>query len=200
MCDHLKMLAAARKDYLMSLEKNKIETAFFYFSFSVYLLLFLWIIIFTYVSPLELFDQSRPVIRGVNLIPFHEIGQYLSGSANVSRTVVISNIIGNIVIFTPLGLYLPLLINKNNSFLKNVFAVALISLSIEIIQFVFAIGISDIDDIILNTVGGALGIAIFNLLSFWIKDRVKIRTLITVVSTILALPLLILLILLYLYN
>lgn len=199
MCDHLKMLAAARKDYLMSLEKNKIETAFFYFSFSVYLLLFLWIIIFTYVSPLELFDQSRPVIRGVNLIPFHEIGQYLSGSANVSRTVVMNNILGNIVIFTPLGLYLPLLI-KNNSVIKNVYAVALISLAIEIIQFVFAIGISDIDDIILNTVGGTLGIAIFSLLSFWIKDRVKIRTLITVVSTILALPLLILLILLHLYN
>lgn len=83
-----------------------IESFFLCFSLFVYLILFLWIVVFTYISPLELFSQDRVFIQSVNLIPFHEIGQYLTGSVNVSRSVVVTNLLGNIGVFIPLGIYL----------------------------------------------------------------------------------------------
>ena len=52
--------------------------------------------------------------------------------------------------------------------------VALISLCVEIIQIVFAIGTADIDDIILNTIGGLLGILIFRIIYLIFKDKSKV--------------------------
>lgn len=176
-----------------------IEPFFLYFSFAIYIILFLWIIVFTYVSPLEVFSQNRPMIRSINIIPFHQIGRYIFGTANVSTSVVINNIVGNVLLFIPFGVYLQLL-KKDKRFLSSFITVFLVSLLIETVQYILAIGISDIDDILLNTLGGIIGIVLYTLLEFWIKDPKKIRTFLTIFSSMIALPLLILFILLYAYN
>ncbi len=91
-------------------------------------------------------------ILNVNLVPFRTISPYLE---NFSSMYAFINIMGNIVIFAPLGFLLHML-NKN-SFPKVMIISLLIILIIEIVQYVFRIGYFDVDDIILNTIGACLG-------------------------------------------
>ena len=64
----------------------------------------------------------------------------------------------NIIVFVPFGLYLKMfsLLAK-----KTILYGAAISISFEIIQFVLAMGASDITDIIANTAGAALGACVY---------------------------------------
>ncbi|MNI31119.1 VanZ like family protein [compost metagenome] len=58
------------------------------------------------------------------------------------------------------------------------------SLFIEIIQGLLGIGASDIDDIILNCLGGLVGILGYKFLLFILRDEKKVRTAITILSAI----------------
>lgn len=64
---------------------------------------------------------------------------------------------GNILWFIPLGLLLPLVYSKIRSINVIVIIVLAVSLSIEVIQWILNTGISDIDDIIFNLIGGLIG-------------------------------------------
>lgn len=70
---------------------------------------------------------------------------------------------GNIVLFFPLGFYITLL-NRNKKISVNVCLIALISTLAEIAQYLFSVGVTDIDDVILNTLGGFMGILAFKLI------------------------------------
>lgn len=148
-----------------------------------YIYLFLLIFIFKYVSPLELFSPDRIYDRSVDLIPFKTIYGYLSGELDVSPIIAMINILGNIILFIPLGLYLQLL-KKDKKISISMGIVVLISLLIEIVQFIFGIGATDIDDIILNTLGGLIGILIYKVLSSIFKDEQKVRLTIVVTGLI----------------
>jgi len=65
---------------------------------------------------------------------------------------------GNIGWFVPFGFLLPQL--KKLSFAKTLLCGFLFSLSIETIQFIFRIGFAELDDLILNTTGVAIGYAL----------------------------------------
>lgn len=73
------------------------------------------------------------------------------------------NAAGNAALFIPTGILLPVVYKKLNSFGKVVAAGAFISLCIEILQLPFASRASDIDDIILNTLGVVIGYGIYAL-------------------------------------
>ncbi len=91
---------------------------------------------------------------GVNLTPFKEIFRYTIGSRKFFR-----NIIGNIVLFIPYG-YFAAYFPHNKKMATVTFLTLLVSFSIEAIQY--KIGrVFDIDDIILNTLGGVIGYLIF---------------------------------------
>ena len=62
------------------------------------------------------------------------------------------------------------------------------SISVEIIQGAFAIGVSDIDDVILNSLGGALGVLGYKFLLFILGDDKRARTAVTILSSIFGLP------------
>ncbi|MGC4378809.1 VanZ family protein [Fictibacillus sp. Mic-4] len=94
-----------------------------------------------------------------NYIPFESIYNL----TKKAPTVFFKQVFGNILLFAPLGFYLPLVCRKCSKF-KHVFFTGLFfSLSIEILQAAisFVIGfrykVFDIDDIILNTIGTILG-------------------------------------------
>ena len=75
------------------------------------------------------------------------------------------NTLGNVVLFLPLGILLPLTFDRFRS-LKRVMAIALcLSLGIETIQFfsrfIGSLRAVDIDDVLLNTLGACLGFAIY---------------------------------------
>lgn len=69
----------------------------------------------------------------------------------------------NMLLFLPLGLSLPFVIRKKmwyNTPVTVLFALGL-SACIEIVQYIFAIGKCEIDDVIMNTLGSVIGTAAF---------------------------------------
>ncbi|OMF38451.1 hypothetical protein BK133_02725 [Paenibacillus sp. FSL H8-0548] len=151
-----------------------------------YIFLFLLIFLFKYVSPLDLFSPDRIYIRSVDVIPFYTIYSYLSGALNVPTIIVMTNILGNIILFMPLGVYVQLL-KKDKRISISMVIVFLISLLVEIFQFIFGIGATDIDDIILNSLGGLIGILVYKALLLSFKDEEKVRLTIVVTGLILIL-------------
>lgn len=80
------------------------------------------------------------------------------------------NVIGNIIWFLPLGIFVHSLYKSN---IFKTFALAFVmSLTIETFQFVFSQGISDIDDLFFNCVGAIVGWIMYKLYSvIWNKDK-----------------------------
>ncbi|HEY2421159.1 MAG TPA: VanZ family protein [Neobacillus sp.] len=168
-------------------KRERIKTVFLYGVFICYIFLLIKILFLSRISPLELFNSQRTLIRSINLIPFHSIMEYISGSSHNLRRFALGNVVGNIVIFIPLGIYLPLF--KNDKRVKtNLLFIFILSLLVEIIQGLLAIGAADIDDIILNCLGGWIGILGYKFLLFILRDEKKVHTAITILSVIIGLP------------
>ncbi|MCI8650153.1 MAG: VanZ family protein [Anaerotruncus sp.] len=74
------------------------------------------------------------------------------------------NIVGNIVWFVPFGLLLPLAFPQHRAFQRAVFWGAGCSALIELSQYLLATGIADLDDLLFNTIGAALGWCAYKLL------------------------------------
>lgn len=99
--------------------------------------------------------------RNINYIPLIEtIRMFTNNYMGIGNTFY--NVIGNIVLFVPLGFLIPLLFKNKNSVLNIVIYGFITSLIIELIQLVTAYNITDIDDIIFNTLGAILGFLAFN--------------------------------------
>lgn len=77
--------------------------------------------------------------------------------------------VGNIIWFVPFGFILPLFGTKKK--LTLIFG-ALLSLVIELMQLLFDVGVTELDDLILNTLGCGVGILLFCLLSHF-RERIK---------------------------
>ena len=105
------------------------------------------------VQPL-LFDISTAWPFRINLIPFVNLLDY------PTKGEILINVIGNSAMFIPTGILTPLLYKHLNSFPKTVLTGFLLSLSIEILQLPFAVRCSDVDDLILNTLGCMAGYGI----------------------------------------
>lgn len=118
-----------------------------------YLIALTWIILFK----LEFSLKNLPYLRNINLIPF---GQ----SAIVNGRIDISEIIYNALAFIPYGLLIHILWEKRSLFIQ-ILLMAGTSLLFEIIQYTFAIGASDITDMISNTLGGIAGLVFALVLS-----------------------------------
>ncbi len=106
------------------------------------------------VRPL-LFSRARVFPLRVNLIPFVSITNY-----DLKRDVYI-NIIGNVAMFIPTGVVLPVVYRNMDKAWKVIGTGALMSLCIELIQLPFYGRASDVDDLILNTAGCAVGYVIY---------------------------------------
>ena len=98
---------------------------------------------------------------GVNLVPFYTIKNYCyvirhPYSDSILRHVII-NLVGNVVMFVPLGFFLPKLWRGQRRFFKFLLTVILVIAAIEAVQLCTMLGSLDVDDLILNTAGGVIG-------------------------------------------
>ncbi len=121
---------------------------------------------------------ERLQYRG-NLVPFHEIERYLVAIRESGSVHSLINFLGNVIAFMPFGFMVPLLFSKKLQSLGKVVLLSfLFSLGLETTQLVTNCGIFDVDDILLNTTGGALGYGVYlsYRLMFWWKSG-KSRTL-----------------------
>ena len=108
------------------------------------------------VQPL-IFELATVWPFRINLIPFVNLLDY------ESKRDLLLNLIGNCAMFIPTGILTPVLYKHLDSFKKTVLTGFLISLSIEILQLPFAVRASDVDDLILNTLGVAVGYCLYAL-------------------------------------
>lgn len=152
----------------------------------IYIFLLIWLILFKFSTNIANLDH----IRNINLIPF-------KGSLIVNGRINIEEIIYNILVFVPLGVYVNIFYNKW-SLGKKILVPFVLSVLFESIQFIFAIGASDITDIIGNTLGGIIGILLYVLFKKLFKS--KCITVINVVGLIIELLALTMLVVLVVAN
>ncbi|MDE6529167.1 MAG: VanZ family protein [Lachnospiraceae bacterium] len=111
-----------------------------------YLIALTWIILFK----LQFSITDLPHLRNINLIPFGE-------SVIANGRIYINEIIWNLLVFIPYGLFIHILW-EDRPLLKQFIPIICTSLLFEIVQFIFAIGASDITDLITNSLGGIIGV------------------------------------------
>lgn len=99
-------------------------------------------------------------INSYNLIPFKSIMDVINNGSIYS---IIINILGNFVVFMPLE-YFIIELFKVNKFMLNFILSVTIILLIELFQFVFKVGVLDIDDLIMCTSGMMLFYVLYNLI------------------------------------
>ena len=71
--------------------------------------------------------------------------------------LAIRNVLGNFILFYPMGIFLPCLFRSVRTVKKSLLISLCTILSVETIQLIFRLGIFDIDDLILNMSGWVLG-------------------------------------------
>lgn len=140
--------------------------------FIIYLIALFWIIVFKFNVPFSYIGN----MRSINLIPFSEC-LILNGR------LAYSEIIMNVVIFVPLGIYVGILF-KGWITWKKLFFFFLISLICEILQFILGVGASDITDIINNTLGGIIGLMIYMGIEKVFKNSAKTQKFINIIASI----------------
>lgn len=138
--------------------------------FGVYLLILVQLIVFKYPVYFSTVNSLLTLSNG-NYLPFRTILGYLGGEP--SWRIAIDNLLGNILLFIPMGIFLPSLFRTITG--KGIFAVALgFSVALEISQLFF-IGTPDIDDVILNTFGAILGYGVFGAMLLMVKKKIGRR-------------------------
>ncbi len=148
----------------MKAEQKKALRICSYGIFGVYLILLTYFLFFA-----ESTGRTNPERSyQYNLILFKEIGRFLRYRKTLGTMAVVLNLFGNVAAFVPFGMILPIMRRRCRSFLYMTLLTFEFSLIIEVIQLVFRVGSFDVDDLLLNTIGGALGY-----LAFAILDKIR---------------------------
>lgn len=107
-----------------------------------------------------------------NLVLFREIRRFIQYRHVVGTMAVLINVAGNVAVFIPLGFALPVLFERIHSFGQVVILSFSISLLAETMQLVLRVGCFDVDDLLLNTIGGCIGYVIYRIFCrFWKRGR-----------------------------
>lgn len=124
--------------------------------FMIYLVVLIYFVLFA-----EMWGRNE-VSEGYNynVVPFYEIIRFVTNTGALGWRVVLVNLLGNVVAFVPFGLFLPMVANLR----FNVWSIGVLtfdlSLTIELMQLITKVGSFDVDDLILNTLGGIMGYAL----------------------------------------
>lgn len=136
-------------NYVEKLEdKNKIKKFSLSIIFIYYIILLFNMVIFARYN----------TINSFNLIPFKSIIEIFN-NGNIYSIII--NILGNLLIFMPLEYFIIELFKVNKFFLNFIISFIII-LIIEIMQYIFKVGVLDIDDLILCTLGMMVFYLIYN--------------------------------------
>ncbi len=123
------------------------------------LLFYIYIILLSYFLFFSEHYGRAGIMTGYryNLELFKEIKRFIEYRQQLGFESVMVNILGNVVAFMPFGFLLPMMNRRFHNFFRTFFACLLFTISIELIQLVLKVGIFDVDDIFLNTLGGIIG-------------------------------------------
>ncbi|MFV0275013.1 MAG: VanZ family protein [Bacilli bacterium] len=102
--------------------------------------------------------QDKSLIGTSNFIPFREIFRY-----DIFNDLFFKNVIGNVILMVPYTVYISLFLKPKN-ILLSLFMVLILSCSIELTQLYISGRVFDLDDIILNCIGGIIGYYVYHLI------------------------------------
>ena len=126
--------------------------------FAAYLILMVKVILFKYLGFEDIIRGGYSQFRSLNLRPFDTIlGFWRIAEENHQYLWAFSNVFGNMLLYIPFGYCLPLLSEKMRKVQRTCLAVFLSSFLLESLQYLLYLGSADIDDLILNTLGGTIG-------------------------------------------
>lgn len=144
----------------------------------VYLILLVRLIIFKFPDAmmeqiLQLWSPEGVLRRlaSANMIPFRTIGDSLF---NATLPVQLPTLIYNIAAFVPLGFLVPLISERARRLVIVLIVASGVSVSLELIQVFTGLGLGDIDDVILNVTGAAIGYGIFAF-AVWLMQYFVLR-------------------------
>jgi len=144
-----------------------VQASFFIYVFAV-LQLTGYFILFKEVSSHGWWDKMNQRIEThdrVNLELFKTIDIYQTWG---------KQILGNFVMLLPLGIYLPLIykrLRKTYNFFVVLLICFLVSVGIELLQLATSYRSTDIDDVLLNTLGGGVGFLIYQLIKVIVTPK-----------------------------
>lgn len=95
-----------------------------------------------------------------NLVLFKEIKRFWNYRDQVGLFALFTNLFGNVIIFMPFGFFMPMA-SRYRSCFSAVFYSFGLSLCVETFQLLTKVGSFDVDDLLLNTIGGLAGYVIF---------------------------------------
>lgn len=135
--------------------------------FILYLLLLAYFLFFS-----ESFGRGSHADSGYayNLVLFKEIRRFIIYRKKLGMEAFLLNIVGNVVGFMPFGFFLPVISRRSRHWYNTLLLSFSFSLCIEVTQLVFKVGSFDVDDMVLNTLGGLLGFILYK-----IVQKIRIR-------------------------
>jgi glycopeptide antibiotics resistance protein len=124
-------------------------------SYFTYYIVLLYFFLFKGGPTWEYDSWSDYMKDNTNLVPFKTIVNYINEllNHNINISIVVQNLLGNLILFMPMVLFAILLLPKETSKLKKYVGFILLIVAVELIQGITRTGFCDIDDLILNTVG-----------------------------------------------
>ena len=143
--------------------------------FAAYCLLMLWLLYGQRMGQ----SSGKPYwteLRGNLLLePLDTIRRFLwvlrhsSNEAYIRHAVV--NLVGNVVMFVPLGFFVPILWRRTGKLGWHLFSMALIIVAVELTQLFTLLGTCDVDDLILNLVGTTIGFLLWKLWQYFVRKE-----------------------------
>ena len=116
-------------------------------------------------------EMINGTYHSINLVPFKTISGYISRRASIGE-ISLANVLGNILLFVPMGVLLPVVFKGCRRWFQVILIGAAASIVIESIQYFFGRS-ADIDDVILNTLGTAVGYCCYFVIHSCLKGRRK---------------------------
>lgn len=122
--------------------------------FAAYCLALLWLLLLRRIP-------AGSVQMRLNLQPLDTLRRFwwllCHGKQGRQLAVALANLLGNVLVFVPMGVLLPELFEKLRRFSLFFAMVLTIVLAVELCQLVTGLGVCDVDDVLLNLLGALLG-------------------------------------------
>ena len=122
--------------------------------FVLYILLLIYFLFFAERYGQASFDERQ---YRYNLVLFQEIRRFWTYREQLGSLAVAANLLGNVVGFIPLGFIPPVVSSNARGFFFITFSGFALSLCVETAQLITKLGCFDVDDLVMNTLGTAIG-------------------------------------------
>jgi glycopeptide antibiotics resistance protein len=137
-------------------------------AFALYGVLMIWLLFGQRVEWFEAGNYFEQIKQNISLVPFATIRIFIRNLSESENTDVIRhaiiNLAGNVVMFVPLGFFIPAVSEKFRAFWRTLAVSFLCIVTVEILQLFLLLGSCDTDDLILNIIGVTVGYLIFKII------------------------------------